>query len=76
MTPNEMTEYEERLKKAAAVFGWVRISMVIEDENGRDCDTEYGWSGADGAFLIADDDISEGLALELIRLAGSLETNG
>ncbi len=70
MSPHDMEPYRKDFDAACAAFGWVCRSEVRDHErdSSRSWEVDF-WVDAQGEFLFDEDDLSEGLVKELIRLA-------
>ena len=71
MSPHEMDAYRVRFDAAASRLGWVRrtVETPHERESNRSSREEV-WYSANGQHLFGEDDLSPGLAEEIIRIAG------
>ncbi len=70
MSPNDMEPYRTDFYAACTAFGWVCHTEMRAE--GRDASRPWEvdvWRDAGGAFLFLEEDLSEGLVKELIRLS-------
>lgn len=71
MSEHEFDRVADELLPAIEVFGWRRDRIEREHERDSRTYSETVWTNANG-FIICEDDVSEELARELIRIARML----
>ncbi len=71
MTPHELGPYRERMAYLfPAAFGWRRLKRTEHHERDGDCSWEVNyWAAADGRHVLDENDMGEGLLLELLGVA-------
>lgn len=76
MTPHEFDNCRDRFDTAASALGW-RRHVYLQEHERDDCRPWEiaGWLNADGKWLFSEDDLTQAMAYEVVRLADLLGTS-